>query len=65
MAVTKKLAAYINSIGVNLAELARKTNIPYQSLYRSLGAADPQRELRANELVSICMVLGVNPMDFS
>lgn len=65
MAVTKNLAEYIGKIGVNISELARKTGIPYCSLYRSIGVDDPKRELRADELMSICNVLGVNPMDFA
>lgn len=65
MAVTKNLAEYIGKVGVNISELARKTGIPYCSLYRSVGVEDPKRELRADELMSICSVLGLNPMDFA
>ena len=64
MKVTKNLAEYIKNMGINLSELSRKADIPYHTLYKCLGAELPQRELRADELASICMVLNLNPMDF-
>lgn len=64
MIVTKNLANHVHNLGINLSELARKTGIPYQSLYKSLGVESPKRELRADELASICIVLGANPTDF-
>lgn len=64
MDITKNVAKYIKDIGVNLSELSRKTEIPYYSLYASLSEDGRGRELRAKELVSICFVLRINPMDF-
>lgn len=63
MIVTKNLAQHVHNIGINLSDLSRKTNIPYASLYKSLGPECPQRELRADELTSICVILGINPVD--
>lgn len=65
MNVTKNVAEYVKSIGINLSELSRKSGIEYSALYASLGDKNRKRELRANELTSICMVLKVNPMDFA
>ena len=65
MNVTKNIAKYVDDIGVNLSELSRKSGIEYAALYASLGNRGRQRELRANELTSICAVLKINPMDFA
>lgn len=65
MNVTKNLAAYTKSIGVNLSELSRKSGIPYSALYASIGDDRRERELRADEFTRICMVLHKNPMDFA
>lgn len=64
MTVTKNLARYLSNIGINLAELARKTGLYYPTLYNSVGAKDAKRELRADELAKICVVIEKNPMDF-
>lgn len=65
MSVTKNIAKYISDIGVNLSELSRKSGVPYSSLYASVGDDKRNRDLRADELTDICLVLRVNPMDFA
>lgn len=65
MNVTKNMARYISEMGVNLSELARKSGVPYSALYASVGEAGRNRELRADEMTAICLVLHVNPMDFA
>lgn len=65
MNVTKNIREYVRELGINLSELSRKTGIPYSSLYASLTEEGRNRELRADELASICYVLKVNPMDFA
>lgn len=65
MNVTKNVAAYIENNCINLSELSRKSGVEYGCLYASLGNKSRKRELRANELTSICAVLRVNPMDFA
>ena len=65
MNVTKNLAEYLKSTAVNIAELSRRTGIPYQTLYASVGEEGRGRELKADELTSICRVLNLNPMDFA
>ena len=64
MSVTKNISLYVKDIGINLSELSRKSGVPYGALYASLCDETKNRELRANELTSICLVLRVNPMDF-
>lgn len=64
MSVTKNIAKYVRDIGINLSELSRKSGVPYMSLYTSLGDDKRERELRADELTDICVVLRINPMDF-
>ncbi|MCI9078327.1 MAG: helix-turn-helix transcriptional regulator [Lachnospiraceae bacterium] len=63
--VTKNIATYISDNNINLSELARKSGITYSLLYYSLGHKNRTRELRASELVKICSVLNINPMDFA
>ncbi|MBO5199555.1 MAG: helix-turn-helix domain-containing protein [Lachnospiraceae bacterium] len=65
MSVTKNIANYIDSIGVNLSELSRKSGVDYSALYASLKNKERERELRADELTSICTVLKIDPMDFA
>ena len=59
MDVTKALRNYVSEIGINLAELARKSNVSYANVYNSL-SSDGERELKANELMQICFVLKIN-----
>lgn len=65
MSVTKNIAKYIKDIGINLSELSRKSGVPYGTLYASIGDENRERDLRADELTSICFVLRTNPMDFA
>jgi len=65
MNVTKNIAKYVRDTAVNLSELSRKTGIPYSVLYASLREEKRSRDLRADELTSICLVLHLNPMDFA
>lgn len=65
MTVTKNIAKYIKDIGVNLSELSRKSGVAYPVLYASLSDKNQDRELRANELTEVCLVLKINPMDFA
>ena len=65
MNVTKNVAKYLREKGINLSVLAKRTGIPYSVLYSSLGLkSQVDRELRADELMSICLFLDLNPMDF-
>lgn len=65
MTFEKWIAGIIKERSINLSEMARKTEIPYQSLYDSFFSKGRSRELRSSELLSICVYLGVNPMDFA
>lgn len=63
--VTENIAKHVEETSVNLSELSRKSGVAYVSLYTSLADKKKSRELRADELVSICKVLRINPMDFA
>lgn len=65
MSVTRNIAKYVDDIGINLSELSKKSGVEYSMLYASLGNGKRQRELKADELTSICSVLRINPMDFA
>ena len=62
--ITEKIGDYLRVSRINLSELSRKTGVPYNTLYASIWDRNRHRDLRANELMSICVVLGINPMDF-
>ena len=61
----KWLASIIKDKGINLSQLARQTNLCYQSIYESLYGKRGCRQLRSSELIAICKYVGVNPMDFA
>lgn len=63
--VSKKIGAYIKERGFNLSEIARKTGLAYSALYASLYDENKSRDLRTEELITLCKYLGVNPMDFA
>lgn len=63
MSVTKNIAKYADDNCINLAELSKKSGVPYSVVHNSLGK-NATRELRADELTDICDVLHINPMDF-
>ena len=65
MSVTRNIAKYIDDIGINLSDLSKKSGVEYSMLYASLGNGKRQRELKADELTSICSVLRINPLDFA
>lgn len=64
MIISKRIGKYMKEKGFNLSEVARKTGLNYQSLYTSLYDEERERDLRTEELIPLCIFLGVNPMDF-
>lgn len=62
--ITKNIGDYLRRKHINLTELSKKTGIHYSRLYASVWDRSRRRDLRANELMSICVVLDINPMDF-
>lgn len=62
---TRNLRRYVQEKGINLSKMSRDTKIPYVSLYDSLQNPARERDLRAGEMLSVCMFLEVNPMDFA
>lgn len=61
---TKNLGQYIKEKGYNLSELSKKTEVPYMALYNSLMNENTDRALRADEYLSLCKHLEVDPMVF-
>lgn len=62
--ITKNIGDYLRIKRINLTELSKKTGIHYSRLYASVWDRSRQRDLRANELMSICVVLNIDPMNF-
>jgi len=51
--------------GFNLSEVARRTGLDYRSLYASLYSKESERDLRAEELIPLCIFLNVDPRKFA
>lgn len=62
--ITENIGDYLRRKRINLTELSRKTGIHYNTLYASVWDRSRRRDLRANELMSICVVLDIDPRDF-
>lgn len=62
---TKAVGTYVRETGINLAKMARETEIPYVSIYDSLINDSRDRDLRVGEFFKICEFLKKNPMDFA
>lgn len=63
--ITKEIAKIVCEKGINLSNLSRKTNIPYSTLYSSLGDEKRNRDLRDIELIKVCKFLEIDPMDLA
>ena len=59
---TNRVADYTDQKGIKLSVLASGTGIPEGMLRRSLGQRE--RDLRAEEFISICTFLEVDPRRF-
>lgn len=64
LSISHKIGNYIKEKGYNLSEIARKTGLNYRNLYASLYDSKSSRELRASELVTLCIFLDVDPRIF-
>ena len=62
--ITRNMGDFLTEARTNRSELSRKTGSPYRLLYTSGWNRKRTRELRANEFMSICAALDINPMDF-
>lgn len=59
---TTKLSEYVEQLGINIADLARKTGIPDGILRHSI--VRRERSLRAEEYMIICNFIGKDPSEF-
>ncbi len=65
MKISRRIGIYMKDKGFNLSEVARKTKLDYQSLYASLYDEKRDRDLRAEELVPLCVFLNIDPREFA
>lgn len=63
-ALTEAVRKHMAESGQNLKWLAQETGYSYAQIYMSLGASGRGRPLRAEEFMTICGVLGLDPWDF-
>lgn len=63
---TKRVGEYLEENKVNLSKLAlaEESKISYYLLYASVRDKHLERGLRADEFLSICVALNLNPVDF-
>lgn len=64
MAISKQIGHYMKKKGFNLSEVARQTGLDYNSLYTSLYNENSHRDLRAEELIPLCIFLKIDPREF-
>lgn len=64
MSLEDNLAKYIKGKAINLSDMSRQIGISYMSLYNSLFNENSERQLKARELVAVCIFLEVDPRDF-
>jgi len=62
MTVEEKVARTIKKTGMTLAAVSRKTGIEYNKLQPSMKG---RRELRADEYLKLCFLLGKDPRDLA
>lgn len=63
--ITQKVAEHVKKTGISLTAISKKTGIPYYLLFESLSEQGRGRELRADELVCVCRILKINPMELA
>lgn len=64
MTISKQIGHYMKKKGLNLSEVARQTGLDYNSLYASLYNKNSHRDLRAGELIPLCIFLEIDPREF-
>lgn len=62
---TNKMMNFLKKNGINLSELSRTSGVSYKLLYASVRDKSRKRELRADEFLSICEALEVDPGIFA
>lgn len=62
--VTLAVAKYVRNKGIAISTISEKTGISCGVLYPSL-RVEPARRLRADEFMSICSFLDVDPRKFT
>lgn len=61
MSTKERIAQAVEDSGMTIRALSDKTGIPYGRLQPSIRG---RRELRADEFLSLCMVLHIDPAEF-
>ncbi len=61
MTMEQKLDAYIAEQGIKIKFVAKKAGVPYQRLQAALNGT---RRIKAEEFISVCETLGVDPFLF-
>ena len=63
MNTTRQVAEYVASRGIKISVIAEKTGIS-RNILDNCFSEKGTRKLRADEFLSICSFLEINPMDF-
>lgn len=62
--ITQAVARYVKEKGIAVSTISEKTGISCGALYPSL-RDEPGRKLRADEFMSICSFLDIDPRKFT
>lgn len=61
MSIEDRIAQLVADSGMTIRAVSSKTGIPYGRLYPCIQG---RRELRADEFLSLCLVLHIDPNEF-
>lgn len=64
MTTNDKVIAYVQDKAINIAALANKMGMHYQTAYDTFSGKGNKRSIKADELLVFCKIMDVNPMEF-
>ena len=62
---TARLAEIVRDRRLSITTLSQEAGVSYMALYYSLFSDKRDRELRADELLRVCKVLKIDPMELA
>lgn len=67
MSVAENISRHVTEKAINLSAMSRAIDVPYDTLYKSIGKkthGQPRRPLRDEELIKVCKYLEKDIDDF-
>ena len=64
MTTEEKIVQFVSDKAINIAALAEKMDMAYQTAYDIFSGKGARRKIKADELLRFCEIYEVNPMMF-